>query len=260
MDIRLEDERLVFPASRNASVNKYSSNKEMWHEKGFKVVGKNDSGIYELSVDTQKFDYILGRYLLLGFINWKEYEELVLRFKDHHREKCETNAKRLGLEKNSIELSYFAENFLMRKHTRLNIGIITTENYSSGHQDFIEVLSSDYFNVLGIEVGFDNCQKIGFSDESEFKNSLISLLDDSSVDIIAILRGGGFSTLKALDSSDIAAIISKAEKPIIIGVGHSEDITLCDKFASVSSHTPSLAAVAIRDAFLPSLMRRLHSI
>ncbi|WP_426349431.1 exodeoxyribonuclease VII large subunit [Alloiococcus sp. CFN-8] len=72
----------------------------------------------------------------------------------------------------------------------------------------------------------------------------IKVLDSrDDIDIIIIARGGGsIEELWSFNSEELAEAIYNANKPIVSGVGHETDFTICDFVADIRAATPSQAA------------------
>jgi exodeoxyribonuclease VII large subunit len=120
----------------------------------------------------------------------------------------------------------------------LKIGVITSKN-GAVIRDIIKILNKRFGNyhlilrnspVQGNEAAKEICNAI--SDFEEYK-----------ADVIIIARGGGsFEDLTPFNDEDLALKIFKCSIPIISGIGHQTDFTICDFVADKRAATPTQAA------------------
>ena len=106
----------------------------------------------------------------------------------------------------------------------------------------------DVLNVLGrrfpiAEVVFAGVQVQGDSAAPTIIQAIKMINDCTNVDTIIIARGGGSAEdLWPFNDEDLAYAIYNSRIPIISGVGHETDFTICDFVADLRAPTPSAAA------------------
>ncbi|MHB8276664.1 MAG: exodeoxyribonuclease VII large subunit [Candidatus Humimicrobiaceae bacterium] len=118
------------------------------------------------------------------------------------------------------------------------IGVITSKG-GAVIRDIIKILNKRYGNyhlilrntpVQGSEASKEICKAI---DE----------LEEYKADVIIIARGGGsFEDLAPFNDEELAMRIFKCNVPVISGVGHQTDFTICDFVADKRAATPTHAA------------------
>lgn len=125
----------------------------------------------------------------------------------------------------------------------LKVALITSAN-SAAEADFVnELLGSGYpFDIHVFDTRVQGDDAI-----ASLTASLLALrLQATDFDVAAIVRGGGArADLVAFDHGDVARAIAKCEVPIIIGVGHDIDRSVCDEVAHTSTKTPTACAAYI---------------
>ena len=76
--------------------------------------------------------------------------------------------------------------------------------------------------------------------------ALMKLDNDHLVDVVIIARGGGsIEDLSCFNSEDLARTIYNLNTPIVSGVGHENDYTICDFVSDDRAPTPTGAAVRV---------------
>lgn len=129
----------------------------------------------------------------------------------------------------------------------------------------------DVLNVLGrrfpmAEIVFAGVQVQGDSAAPTIIEAINAMNAYTDVDTIIIARGGGSAEdLWPFNDERLAYAIYNSEIPIISGVGHETDFTICDFVADLRAPTPSAAAeLAVPDAreqkhFITSLKASLDN-
>ena len=118
------------------------------------------------------------------------------------------------------------------------IGVISSPT-GAAVQDVLNVLNRR-FPIA--EIVFAGVQVQGDSAASTIIDA-INKLNNTDVDVIIIARGGGSAEdLWPFNDEKLAYAIYNSQKPIISGVGHETDFTICDFVADLRAPTPSAAA------------------
>lgn len=127
---------------------------------------------------------------------------------------------------------------------------------SKGLSDFEKTLKKQ---CIGASVHITLFTSIMQGDNAE--QSIIDSLnrietDPSKFDAIAIIRGGGAEMdLKCFDELVLCRKVLDASLPVITGIGHTDDETICDLIAAVHRSTPTDAAIFICDEITAFLTR-----
>ena len=210
----LKDEKSEIRAVMFSSYAKKLSFKP---ENGLKVVVHarlsvySQGGSYQLYVDSMQPDGIGSLYLA--------YEQLKERlskeglFDDAHKKSIPRYAKRIGVITSPMGAAIRdIINVSKRRYPYVNLILYPT--LVQGNEAASELTKAvEYFNIM------------------------------KSVDVIIIGRGGGsIEDLWAFNDENLARAIYKSDIPVISGVGHEIDFTICDFVADVRAATPSAAA------------------
>ncbi len=141
-----------------------------------------------------------------------------------------------------------------------HIGVITSPT-GAALQDILSVLKQRFPSV---PVRIYPCLVQGKTAAPSIIQALRSAEHEAICDLFIIARGGGsLEDLWPFNEKEVAYAVSHATTPIISGVGHETDTTLCDLVADKRAATPSNAAeIAVPDhtswiSHLQSQYRRL---
>lgn len=106
----------------------------------------------------------------------------------------------------------------------------------------------DFLNVLGrrcprIAVSVFGVRVQGTGAHLEVVDALHAIAADGSYDLVVITRGGGsLEDLWEFNEEALARAIAACPIPVLSGVGHEIDFTICDFAADLRAPTPSAAA------------------
>ncbi len=113
----------------------------------------------------------------------------------------------------------------------------------------------DVLNVLGrrfplSEIVFAGVKVQGDGSAEQISSAIEKINQLNAADVIIIARGGGSAEdLWEFNNEKLAYAIYNSRIPIISGVGHETDFTICDFVADLRAPTPSAAAeLAVPDA------------
>jgi exodeoxyribonuclease VII large subunit len=120
------------------------------------------------------------------------------------------------------------------------VGVVTSPS-GAAVQDVIRV-SGERFPSVPLLIAPTRVQ--GDGAEREVAAALAALRRVPDVDVVLIVRGGGsLEDLQAFNTEWLARAIRADGPPIVSGVGHEVDVTICDLAADERAATPSAAAM-----------------
>jgi exodeoxyribonuclease VII large subunit len=135
------------------------------------------------------------------------------------------------------------------------IGLVTSIDGAALH-DMIRVLRRRYPNAHLI-ISPSRVQGEGAAAEVVRALKLVTRVP--GVDVVIVARGGGsLEDLWAFNDEALARAIAASPVPVISGVGHETDVTICDFVADLRAPTPSAAAELVvrrKDEFVSHISR-----
>ncbi len=119
------------------------------------------------------------------------------------------------------------------------LGVISSTG-AAGYADFIKILNARWG---GVKVQVAHTQVQGMDAPDQIIRALNYFNERSEVQAIAILRGGGSADdLACFNDEELVRAVAASKIPVITGIGHEVDESLCDLAADVRASTPSNAA------------------
>ena len=124
----------------------------------------------------------------------------------------------------------------------LRVGVATSLG-SAAHADFLKTLRDSRWAFTVVEV---DTRVQGADAPHSIVASLAAL--EGSVDVIALVRGGGSALdLAAFDAESVAIAIATSSHPVITGIGHEVDEPVAGEVAHFAAKTPTAAAQFLVD-------------
>lgn len=120
------------------------------------------------------------------------------------------------------------------------IGIVSSSQ-AAGYVDFIKILNNRWG---GLKVTLIDVPVQGMDAPAQVMGALSYLNElPEPLDVIAVIRGGGSADdLSTFNHEGVVRAVSGSRTPVIVGVGHEVDVSLCDLVADKRAATPSNAA------------------
>lgn len=125
------------------------------------------------------------------------------------------------------------------------IGLITSKQSDALH-DFEDTYRSEKGTA---SIRLSDVRLQGQQAVREITDAINHLNNESSIDVIVIIRGGGRAAdLAVFYDYLIAEAICRSTIPVVTGLGHQRDSTFADQVADASSITPTAAALLVARA------------
>jgi exodeoxyribonuclease VII large subunit len=119
------------------------------------------------------------------------------------------------------------------------IGVVTSVA-GAALKDILSALKRRNKNV---HVVIASAKVQGEGSKEDIVQALIDLQQDADIEVIIIARGGGsIEDLWSFNTELVARAVAECRVPVISGVGHETDITICDLVADMRAPTPTAAA------------------
>jgi exodeoxyribonuclease VII large subunit len=120
-----------------------------------------------------------------------------------------------------------------------SVGVISSEG-AAGFGDFMRIAGQ---RLPGVAFTLAHVAVQGVNAESDIVYAFDYLNSHYELDVIVLIRGGGsMEDLHAFNSEPVARAITRSKVPVLVGVGHEQDVTIADFVADVRAATPSNAA------------------
>lgn len=119
------------------------------------------------------------------------------------------------------------------------LGVISSTQ-AAGYADFVKIINARWG---GMKVLTAHTQVQGMDAPDQIIRALQYFNERGDVQMIAILRGGGSADdLSCFNDEKLVRAVAASKIPVICGIGHEVDESLCDLACDVRASTPSNAA------------------
>jgi len=125
------------------------------------------------------------------------------------------------------------------------IGVISSTQ-AAGYADFVKIINARWG---GLKVLTAHVQVQGLDAPEQMIRALKYFNEHTDVQVIALIRGGGSKDdLACFNDEALVRAVAASKIPVITGIGHEIDESLCDLAADVRASTPSnVAELLTRD-------------
>lgn len=118
------------------------------------------------------------------------------------------------------------------------IGLVTSGAGAAVH----DVIRTIKRRSSGINIKFSGVNVEGKGSVESVIEGL-KLIDGAECEVILLVRGGGsFEDLLTFSDERLARIVANCKTPIVTGIGHEPDVSICDLVSDLSCSTPTAAA------------------
>ncbi|MBI1908380.1 exodeoxyribonuclease VII large subunit [Candidatus Uhrbacteria bacterium] len=122
------------------------------------------------------------------------------------------------------------------------IGLITSKE-AAAYGDFMRILSNRWSGVTVLHAPVHVQGQFAVPEILAAFTTFNAMPDTERPDVIVLTRGGGsLEELHAFNDEQVARAVFGSLAPVVVGVGHERDESLCDFVADVRASTPSNAA------------------
>ena len=119
------------------------------------------------------------------------------------------------------------------------IGVISSVD-AAGYKDFIKIINARWG---GMKVFTAHTQVQGLDAPEQMIRALKYFNERTDVDVVVLIRGGGSKDdLSCFNDEALVRAVAASKIPVVCGVGHEVDESLCDLACDVRASTPSNAA------------------
>ncbi len=119
------------------------------------------------------------------------------------------------------------------------LGVISSTQ-AAGYADFIKIVNARWG---GMKITVAHTQVQGMDAPNQIIRALEYFNEHALVEAIVILRGGGSADdLVAFNDEKLVRAVAASKIPVVTGIGHEVDESLCDLAADLRASTPSNAA------------------
>lgn len=126
------------------------------------------------------------------------------------------------------------------------IGVVTSPAGAALH----DILNTLNRRNKSVEVIISPAKVQGEGSAESVANALLLLQAIDDIDVIIVARGGGsIEDLWSFNTEIVARAVLSARVPVISGVGHETDVTICDLVADLRAPTPTAAAELVAKGY-----------